>query len=82
MRNFDITYFNGTTIWVVSLVEKLGEELFVESVDGIVEGQQDQLRNFFFAMILQWSDQCDHESDAATYVWSASLSIKTNILSN
>ena len=30
-------------------------------------------------MILQW---CDHESSAATHVWSTFLSIKTNILSN
>ena len=33
---------------------------------------------------LQWfcNGVCDHESGAATYVWSTFLSIKTNILSN
>ena len=46
-----MAYFNGAPVGVVSLVEKLPEELFVEAVDGIVKGQQDQLWNLFFGKV-------------------------------
>ena len=45
------TYFDGTAVGVVSLVEEFWKELFVEPVDGVVKGQEDQLWNLFFGQV-------------------------------
>ena len=41
-------YLDGAAVGIGPILEQLREELLVEVVDGVVEGQEDELRRLFF----------------------------------